>query len=149
METDRSDRFCLEEQHCGVPAGVECQLSVLTVSALSGEEVPQGIVVVLIKGGVYQWVEEGVGVAQPQEDALPDGWDITGAQRHDELGDEEGNPAKYKDANQNAYHQRSLFFLLLAPSVPIRLEGHGGMAHGKHHLGLLCFHLYLKQPIRE
>lgn len=59
-------------------AGVVCQLTFPTVSALSGEEVPQSIVVVLIKGGVYEWIEEGVGVAQPQEDALPDGWDVTG-----------------------------------------------------------------------
>lgn len=124
-------------------AGVVCPLSVLNVSALSGEEVPQSIVVVLVKGGVYEWVEEGVGVAQPQEDALPDGRDVTGAQRHDELGDEEGNPTEHKHTNQNADHQRSLFLLLLTPRVTVRLEGHGGVAHSEHHLGLLCFRLHL------
>lgn len=124
-------------------AGVVGHPSVPSVSALPGEEVPQSVVVVLIKGGVYEWVEEGVGVAQPQEDALPDGRDVTGAQRHNELGDEEGNPAKNKHADQNADHQCRLFLLLLTPRVPICLEGHGGVPHSKHHLGLLCFLLYL------
>ncbi len=124
-------------------AGVVCLLGMPNGSALPGEEVPQCVVVVLIKGSVYEWVKEGVGVAQPQEDALPDGWDVTGAQRDDELGDKEGNPAKYKHANQNAYHQRRLLLLLLAPCVPVCLEGHSGVAHSKHHLGLLCFLLYL------
>lgn len=118
-------------------------LSEQSGSALPGEEVPQGIVVVLIEGGVYERVEEGVGVSQPQEDALPDGRDVAGAQRDDELGDEEGNPAKYKHADQNADHQRRLFLLLLTPCVAVCLEGHGGVAHGKHHLGLLCFLLNL------
>lgn len=112
-------------------------------SALTGEEVPQGIVVVLIKGGVYERVEEGVRVAQPQEDALPDGRDVTGAQWDDELGDEERDPAKYKHADQNAYHKCRLFLLLLTPCVAVCLEGHGGVAHGKHHLRLMCFVLYL------
>lgn len=58
---------------------IVCLLSVLSGSALPGEEVPQGIVVVLIKGGVYKRVKEGVGVAQPQKDALPDGGDVAGA----------------------------------------------------------------------
>lgn len=104
------------------------------VSALAGEEVPQGVVVVLVKGGVYERVEEGVGVAQPQEDALPDGRDVAGAQRHDELGDEEGDPAEDEDADQDAHHQRRLLLLLLAPRVAVRLEGDGGVAHGEHHL---------------
>lgn len=125
-------------------AGVVCLPRVLSGSALPGEEVPQGIVVVLIKGCVYERIKEGVGVSQPQEDTLPDGWDVTRAQWDDELGDEEGDPAKYKHADQNAYHQRCLFLLLLAPCVPVCLEGHGGMAHSKHHLRLMCFVLYLR-----
>lgn len=120
-----------------------CRLSVQSNLALPGKEVPQGVVVVLVKGGVYKWVKEGVGVAEPQKDALPDWWDVTGTQWDDELGDEEGDPAKDEDANQNAYHQRCLFLLLLAPSVPICLEGHSGMAHSEHHLGLPCLLLYL------
>lgn len=83
---------------------VNCLLSRQRGSALPGEEIPQGIVVVLIKSSVYERVEEGVGVSQPQEDALPDGRDVTGAQRDDELSDEERNPTKYKHANQNADH---------------------------------------------
>lgn len=120
-------------------------------SALSGEEIPQGIVVVLIKGGVYERVEEGVGVTQPQEDALPDGWDVAGAQRDDELGDEEGDPAEDEHPNQNAYHQRCLFLLLLPPRVPVRLEGHCGMTDRKHHLGLLrcLLHLCVIRSIKE
>lgn len=135
MDIDRLVPFCLEEQHCGVHAGEVCLLSMQRGSALPGEEIPQGIVVVLIKSGVYERVEEGVGVSQPQEDALPDGWDVTGAQWDDELSDEERNPAKYKHANQNAYHKCRLFLLLLAPRVTVCLEGHGGVAHSKHHLG--------------
>jgi len=113
-------------------------------SALPGEEVPQGVVVVLVEGGVYQGVEEGVGIAQPQEDALPDGRDVAGAQRHDELRDEEGNPTQHEHTDQNAHHQRRLLLLLLTPRVPVRLEGHGGVAHGKHHLWLLCLLFDLK-----
>lgn len=120
-----------------------CLLSVQGGSALPGEEVPQGVVVVLIKGGVYEWVKEGVGVAQPQKDALPDGRDVAGAQRDDQLCDKEGNPAKYEHADQNADHQRRLFLLLLTPCVAVRLEGHGGVAYGKHHLRLLRFLLHL------
>lgn len=119
-------------------------LSVKGCSALPGEQVPQGVVVVLIKGGVYERVKEGVGVAQPQEDALPDGGDVAGTQRDDELGDEEGDPAEDEHADQNADHERRLFLLLLAPRVAVRLEGHGGVAHGKHHLGLMCFLFYLR-----
>lgn len=85
-------------------AGEVCLLSRQRGSALPGEEIPQGIVVVLIKSSVYERVEEGVGVSQPQEDALPDGRDVTGAQWDDELSDEERNPTKYKHANQNADH---------------------------------------------
>lgn len=114
---------------------------------MPGEQVPQSVVVVLIEGGVDEWVEEGVGVSQPQEDALPDGRDVAGAQRDDELCDEEGDPAEHEHANQDAHHQRRFLLLLLAPRVPIRLEGHGGMAHGKHHLGP-CFLLHLKiEPV--
>lgn len=129
--------------HAGVSVSAECLPSAPSGSALPGEEVPQGVVVVLVEGGVYEWVKEGVGVAQPQEDALPDGRDVAGAQRNDELGDEEGYPAKHEDADQNAHHQRRLLLLLLAPRVPVRLEGHGGVAHSEHHLGLLRFLLHL------
>lgn len=121
-----------------------CLLSEQSGSALAGEQVPQGVVVVLVKSSVYERVEEGVGVSQPQEDALPDGRDVAGAQRDDELGDEEGNPAKHEHADQDADHQRRLFLLLLAPCVPVRLEGHGGVPHGKHHLGPR-FLLYLNK----
>lgn len=76
----------------------------LSGSALPGEQVPQSVVVVLIEGGVDERVEERVGVSQPQEDALPDGRDIAGAQRYDELGDEEGDPAEHKHANKDAHH---------------------------------------------
>lgn len=118
-----------------------------SVSALAGEEVPQGVVVVLVEGSVYERVEEGVGVAQPQEDALPDGRDVAGAQRHDELGDEEGDPAEDEDADQDAHHQRRLLLLLLAPRVAIRLEGDGGVAHGEHHLRpRLLLHLVFRRP---
>ena len=115
-------------------------------SALSREEIPQGIVVVLIKSGVYERVKEGVGVSQPQEDALPDGRDVTGAQWDDELGDEERYPAKHKHADENAHHQCRFLLLLLAPCVPVCLEGHRCMAHRKHHLGPR-FLLYLDQSI--
>lgn len=118
-------------------------------SALPGEQVPQGVVVVLIERGVDERVEEGVGVAQPQEDALPDGRDVAGAQRHDELGDEEGDPAKHEHADQDAHHQRRLLLLLFAPRVPVRLESHGGVSHGEHHLGpRLLLHLKI-EPVNS
>lgn len=111
-------------------------------SALPGEQVPQGVVVVLIERGVDERVEEGVGVPQPQEDALPDGRDVAGAQRNDELGDEEGDPAQHEHADQDAHHQRRLLLLLLAPRVPVRLKGDGGVSNGEHHLGpRLLLHL--------
>lgn len=81
-----------------------CRGESLPGSALPGEQVPQSVVVVLIERGVDEWVEEGVGVPQPQEDALPDGRDVAGAQRNDELGDEEGDPAKHEHADQDAHH---------------------------------------------
>lgn len=112
-------------------------------SALPGEEVFQGVVVVLIEGGVYERVKEGVGVPQPQEDALPDWRDVAGAQRDDELGDEEGDPAEDKHADQNAHHQGRLLLLLLTPRVPVGLEGHGGVAHCEHHLRWMRFVLHL------
>lgn len=110
--------------------------------SLPGEQIPQSVVVVLIKSGVYERIKEGVGVTQPQKNALPDGRNVTGAQRDDELGDEERNPAKDKHANQNAHHQCCLFLLLLSPCVPVCLEGYGGVPHSKHHLGP-CLLLYL------
>lgn len=103
---------------------------------MTGEQVPKGVVVVLVKGGVNKRVEEGVGVAQPQEDALPDGRDVAVAQRDDELREEEGDLAEDEDSDQDAHHQRRLLLLLLAPRVAVRLEGHSGMAHCEHHLGL-------------
>ena len=126
-----------------VQASVLCRPRVQSGSALPGEEVPQGIVVVLIEGCVYEWIKEGVGVTQPQEDALPNRRDVTGAQRHNELGDEKGDPAKYEHADQNANHQCGSFLFLFAPCVPVCLEGHGCVAHSKHHLGLLRFLLNL------
>lgn len=112
---------------------------------MPGEQVPQSVVVVLIEGGVDEWVEEGVGVSQPKENALPDCRDVAGAQRDDKLGDEEGDPAEHEHADQDAHHQRRLLLLLLAPRVPVRLEGHGGVAHGEHHLGpRLLLHLKIE-----
>lgn len=118
-------------------------------SALPGEEVPQGIVVVLIKSCVYEWIKEGVGVTQPQEDALPNWRDVTGAQRYNELGDEKGDPAKYKHTDQNANHECSSFLFLLAPCVPVCLEGHGCVAYSEHHLRLLRFLLNLGDRIKQ
>lgn len=114
-----------------------------SASALAGEEVPQSVVVVFIEGCVYERVKKGIGVAQPQKDALPNWRDVTGAQGHYKLRDEEGDPAKHEDANQNSNHKGRLLLLLLAPCVPICLEGHGCVAHSEHHLGLLGFILYL------
>lgn len=137
MSIDRLVPVCL-----WVYAGGVCELSLQSVSALPGEKIPQGVVVVLIKSGIYERIKKWVGVSKPQKDALPDGRDVTGAQWDDELSDEEGNPAEHKHADQNAHHQRRLSLLLLTPRVPVCLEGHCGVAHGEHHLGP-CFLLYL------
>lgn len=73
-------------------------------SLVPGEEVLEGAVVVLVEGRVDQGVEERVGVAEPQEDALPGGGDVTGAQGADELRGEEGDPAEHKHPNEDAHH---------------------------------------------
>lgn len=69
------------------------------MSALPAEEVPEGAVVVLVEGCIDEWVEERVGVSEPKEDALPDRWDVAGAQWNDELGQEEWDPAEHKDSD--------------------------------------------------
>lgn len=120
-----------------------------SASALPGEKVPQSVVVVFIKGCIYERVKKGIRVTQPQKDALPNWRDVTGAQRHYELRDEEGDPAKHEHADQNSNHKGRLLLLLLAPCVPICLEGHGCMAHCEHHLGLVDFILYLGEAVNH
>ena len=73
-------------------------------SLVPGEEVLEGAVVVLVEGRVDQGVEERVGVAEPQEDTLPGGGDVTGAQGADELRGEEGDPAEHKHPNEDTHH---------------------------------------------
>jgi len=110
-------------------------------SALAGEEAPQGVAVVLVEGRVDQGVEEGVGVSQPQEDGLPEGRGLAGAEGRDQLRDEEGDPAEDEDADQQAHHHGRLLLLLLAPGVPVGLEGGGGVARCQLLLGLRLLHL--------
>ena len=105
-------------------------------STLAREQVPQSVVVVLVEGRVDERVEERVGVAQPEEDALPDGRDVTGAEGHDELRDEEGDPAQDEDPDEDAHHEGRLLLLLLAPRVAVCLECNGGVADVEDHLGL-------------
>lgn len=92
------------------------------MSPLPAEEVPEGAVVVLVEGRVDKRVEERVGVSEPEEDALPDGRDVAGAQRDDELGQEERDPAEHEDANQYSHHERGAAFLLLTPRLALGLE---------------------------
>lgn len=61
---------------------LNCELS----STLLVEEVPEGTVVVLVKGCVDEWIKERVGVAEPEEDALPCGWYVPREERGDQFG---------------------------------------------------------------
>ena len=101
---------------------------------MPGEEVFEGAVVVLVEGRVDERVEEGVGVAEPQEDALPGGGDVAGAQRAEQLGGEEGDPAEREHPDEDAHHERGAPLLLLGPRVPAGLEGGRGAPRGALHL---------------
>lgn len=60
--------------------------SFLFCSALSREEIPECVIIVLVKGCVNERVEEGVGVTQPEKYTLPYWRNVAGAQRGDEFG---------------------------------------------------------------
>lgn len=116
---------------------------------LPRKEVLEGAVVVLVESRIDQGVKEGVGVAKPQEDAFPDGGDVTGAKRTDELREKEGDPAECEHTNEDAHHEGGTLLLLLSPCVPFCLEGDGGMADREHHLGLLGRVLHLEKTSRS
>lgn len=118
-------------------------------SVLPRKEVLEGTVVVLVESRVDEGVEEGVGVAQPQEDALPDGGEVTGAQGADELRGEEGGPAEHEHPDQDAHHQGGFLVLLLPPGVPFCLEGDSGVAGCERRLGLLSRGLQLEKVSRS
>lgn len=112
-------------------------------SRLPREQVLEGVVVVLVEGCVDQRVEEGIGVAQPEEDAFPNGGDIAGAERVEEFCDEEGDPAEHKDPDEDAHHESGPLLLLLPPGVPVSLEGHCGVANSELRLWVLGAFLHL------
>lgn len=118
-------------------------------SVLPRKEVLEGAVIVLVERCVDERVEEGVGVAEPKEDALPDGGDVVGAERADELRGEEGQPAEREHPDEDAHHQGSFLLLLFPPRVPFCLEGDSGVADGEHHLGLLRRGLCLEKISRS
>ena len=118
-------------------------------SVVPREEVLEGAVVVLVEGRVDEGVEEGVGVAKPQEDALPGGGDIAGAQGPEELGGEERDPAEHKHPDEDAHHEGGALLLLLVPRVPIGLEGDCGAACGEDHLRPLSRALPLEKANRS
>lgn len=113
------------------------------------KEILEGAVVVLVESCIDEGVKEGVGVAEPKEDALPDGGDVAGAERADELRGEEGDPAEREHPNEDAHHQGSSLLLLLPPRVPFHLEGDGGLADSERHLGLLSRGLPLEKISRS
>lgn len=119
------------------------------LSLLLGEEDLESTAVAPVERCVDERVEEGVGIAQPQEDALPDGRDVPGAQGTDELRDKEREPAEHKHSDEDAHHEGRLLLLLLPPCVPFCLEGDGGMADCEHHLGMLCGILHLQGTNRH
>lgn len=118
-------------------------------SVLPGEEAAEGAAVGLAEGRVDERVEEGVGVAEPQEDALPGGRDVPGAEGADELGDEEGDPAEHEHPDEDAHHEGRLLLLLFPPRVPFCLEGDSGSADGERHVGLLPRVLPLQDTSRS
>lgn len=111
--------------------------------SLLAEEAPEGVVVVLVECCVNQRVEERIGVAKPQEDALPDGGQAAGTEGADELRQEEGDPAQHKHANEDAHHHGRPLLLLLPPRVPAHLKGHHRATRREHHLSLLRGLLHL------
>lgn len=114
-------------------------------SAVPREEVLEGAVIVLVEGRVDEGVEEGVGVAEPQEDALPGGRDVAGAQGAEELGGEEWDPAEREHPDEDAHHEGGALLLLLAPRIPVGLEGDRGAARGEDHLRPLSGALHLEK----
>ena len=118
-------------------------------SAVPSEEVLEGAVVVLVEGRVDEGVEKGVGVAEPQEDALPGGGDVAGAQGPEELGGEERDPAEHEHPDEDAHHEGGALLLLLAPRVPVGLEGDLGAARREDHLRPLSRALPLEEANRS
>lgn len=94
---------------------------------LLAEAAAKGAAVGLVEGRIDERIEEGVRVAEPQEDALPDGWQLTGAQWRDELGREEGEPADGEDPDEDPYHDGGLLLLRLPRRVPCGSGGRGRM----------------------
>lgn len=118
--------------------------------ALSREEIPERVIVVLVEGCVNERVEEWVGVTQPKKDTLPYWWYIAGAQRRDEFGEKEGDPAEDEHSDEDAHHQSRSFLFLFSPRLAVGLESHCGVTHGKHHLRLLSWGLfYLKRDRKQ
>lgn len=116
---------------------------------LPRKEVLEGTVVALVERCVDQGVEEGVGVAEPEEDALPEGGEVTGAEWADELCGEEGDPAEDKHPDEDTHHQGGFLIFLFPPRVPFCLEGDSGVADSEHHLGLLSSGLHLEKISRS
>ncbi len=69
---------------------------------------------------------------------------MAGAQRGDELGEEERDPAQDKHSDEDAHHQSCSLLFLLSPHLAVGLECDRGMVDREHHLRLLpggLFHL--------
>lgn len=118
-------------------------------SALPGEQVAEGVVVVFVEGRVDKRVEERVGVAEPEENALPYGRDVTRTQRDDQLGQEKRDPTENKDSDQDAHHECCPTLFLLSPRLTICLERNGGVTRREGHLRLSLGLLHLKGEGRE
>ncbi|KAL0200809.1 hypothetical protein M9458_003996, partial [Cirrhinus mrigala] len=91
-------------------------------------EISESVIIVLVEGCVNERIEERVGVTQPEEDTLPYWWNVAGAERRDELGEKERDPAKDKHPDEDAHHQSCSFLFLLSPRLAVGLECHRGMA---------------------
>lgn len=110
--------------------------------ALSREEIPERVIVVLVEGCVNKRVEEWVGVTQPEKDTLPYWGYVAGAQRRDELGEKERDPAEDEHSDEDAHHESCSFLFLFSPRLTVGLESHRGMTYGEHHLRLLSWGLF-------
>lgn len=115
------------------------------LSAVLIEEVPEGTVVVLVEGRVDEWVKEGVGVAEPEENALPDRRYGPREKRCDQLSQKEGDPAEHKYTNQDSNHECRATFLLLPPRLAVRLKCYGGVTDRKRCLWTLPTRLFRLQ----
>lgn len=95
--------------------------------ALSFEQYPsEGPAEVLVEDSVDDRVESGVHVAEPESDGEGKVWDVTdGTNGGEDVEEEEGEPAGYEGAHDEAQDESGTLFFLPSypPFLPLRVTG--------------------------